>query len=89
MGSCGCEGSSLSYELENVEGNAQALLSEMVHSAAYGGETTSLGRSQFAGRHQLGALTPEVLRQYVADNFTTSCRACGYQCVAVDAQEPR
>ena len=63
--------SSLSYELENVEGNAQALLSEMVHSAAYGGETTSLGRSQFAGRHQLGALTPEVLKQYVADNFTT------------------
>ena len=62
--------SSLSYELENVEGNAQALLSEQ-YSAAYGGETTSLGRSQFAGRHQLGALTPEVLKQYVADNFTT------------------
>lgn len=62
---------SLSYELENIENNAQTLLSEMLHSAAFGGETSALGRSQFAGRHQFGALSGDVLKQYVADNFST------------------
>lgn len=62
--------SSLSYELEGIESNAQALLSEMLHSAAFGGETTPLGRSQFTGRHQFGALNRDVLTQYVANNFS-------------------
>ena len=61
---------SLSAELEQVETSAQTVLSEMVHSGAFGGEETPLGRSAFAARHNFGNLDRDILRSYVLDNYT-------------------
>lgn len=60
----------LAAELDGAETNAQSLLSETVHSAAYGGDKTALGHSLYAQRHNLSALDGDALSAYVNEHFS-------------------
>ena len=59
----------IGYELEEMEVNAQSVLTEMLHAAAYG-EQGALGRPLWCPKRNLGKLGEPELRAFMASHFT-------------------
>mmetsp|Transcript_8331 Transcript_8331/g.10012 ORF Transcript_8331/g.10012 Transcript_8331/m.10012 type:complete len:481 (-) Transcript_8331:131-1573(-) len=58
----------IGYELEAMEQNAQALLTELLHSAAYG-ESTPLGQPLWCPERNLGKLDASHLKSFMSKHF--------------------
>ena len=56
------------WDIDEVEGDAQEVLSEMMHAAAYG-ETTPLGRPLYCPRRALGDVSSDVLGSFMAKHY--------------------
>lgn len=59
----------IGYDLENMEANAQSVLTELLHGAAYG-EQSPLGRSLWCPARNLNKLGEDELRAYLQSHFT-------------------
>uniref|UniRef100_A0A7S3UY37 Alpha-MPP n=1 Tax=Aplanochytrium stocchinoi TaxID=215587 RepID=A0A7S3UY37_9STRA len=58
----------IGYELQAMEQNAQALLTELLHSAAYG-ESTPLGQPLWCPERNLGKLNADTIRSFMSKTF--------------------
>ena len=59
----------VAWDVDEVEGDAQEVLSEMMHAAAYG-ETAPLGRPLYCPRRALGTISSDVLNSFTAAHYT-------------------
>jgi len=61
----------IGYELEEMETNAQAVLTEILHAAAYG-DGSSLGRPLWCPKYNLENITDVELKAYMDTHFVTN-----------------
>lgn len=59
----------MGFELESLEENAQSLLTEVLHTAAFG-ESSPLGRSLWCPHRNIGKLGETELKEFMKRFFT-------------------